>query len=316
MSTTSGLTSTRSFIRQDRFGLSSIRSFVRQYRFELILLLPLFLYVLGMTMLPVLQNILYSFQAPTGAFPSLDSYRQVFDTYRFTEALRNTLIISLLSVTLELVLGLGFALMLNRAFAGRGLFRAILLLPMGIPGVVAATNMRYIFASSGYFNQFLYLLSVPLANIGLLAKPYSGINWLETPYVLYTVAISDMWKVTPLVMLILLAGLQSIPGELYEAAEVDGATRWQQFWGVTLPLLRPAIISAVVIRGIDAFRIFVQPLALGVSGKVPVLSSLAYNQYTDGNLTLSAATSTVLLFIILVAVISFLRIFGTKEIVG
>jgi ABC-type sugar transport system permease subunit len=117
-------------------------------------------------------------------------------------------------------------------------------------------------------------------------------------------------------MLILLAGLQAIPGEVYEAARVDGASPWQQFWRVTLPLLRPAIISAVVIRGIDAFRIFVQPLALGVSGEVPVLSSVAFNEYGDGNLTLSAAASTILLVIILVSVVAFLRIFGTKEVVA
>jgi trehalose transport system permease protein len=176
--------------------------------------------------------------------------------------------------------------------------------------------MRYIFGSSGYLNELLYQLTLPLANLGLIAEPFAGINWLQDPYVLYTVIISDTWKVTPLVMLILLAGLQAIPGEVYEAARVDGASPWQQFWRVTLPLLRPAIISAVVIRGIDAFRIFVQPLALGVSGEVPVLSSVAFNEYGDGNLTLSAAASTILLVIILVSVVAFLRIFGTKEVVA
>jgi trehalose transport system permease protein len=305
----------QAFLGRIEFG--ALKGFVRRYWFELALITPLLAYVLGFTLIPVLQNIALSFQQhyEGGGFPTLDSYRVLFSEYRFTEALSNTIVISLISVSLELVLGLGMALMLSQEFRGRGLFRAILLLPMGIPTVVAATNMRYIFASSGYINEFLYDISTVLVQLGVLSQPFDGLIFLQEPFAVFTVAISDMWKVTPLVMLILLAGLEAISRDLYEAAKVDGASRWQQFYYVTLPLLRPAITSAVIIRGIDAFRIFIHPLALGVSGQVPVLASFAYNEYTNVHHTTSAAASSILLVMILVAVISYLRLVGAEEIV-
>ncbi len=291
--------------------------FLRKYKFELVLITPLLLYVLGFTLLPVIQNVALSFQQhyDGGSFPTLDSYQVLFSKYRFSEAFTNTIVISLVSVSLELILGLGVALMLSQKFRGRGLFRAIMLLPMGIPTVVAATNMRYIFGSSGYLNEFLFDISNILMKIGVVSEPFQRLNFLQEPLALISVAISDMWKVTPLVMLILLAGLEAIPRDIYEAAEVDGASLWQRFTGITLPLLRPAIASAVIIRGIDAFRIFVHPLALGVSGQVPVLASFAYNEYTNAHLTTSAAASTILLLMILIAVLSYLRLVGIEEVV-
>jgi len=298
--------------------LAALREFFHRYWFEMILIAPLFLYVLGFTLVPILQNISLSFQQhyEGGGFPTLDSFKTLFDKYRFAQALTNTIAIALMSVSMEMLLGLGIALMLSRSFRGRGIFRAILLLPMGIPTVVAATNMRYIFASSGYLNEFLYDASKVLVHLGVLNEPFGGVNLLENPLAIFGVAISDMWKVTPLVMLILLAGLEAIPGDVYEASTVDGASPWQQFRYITLPLLRPAITSAVIIRGIDAFRIFVHPLALGVSGQVPVLASFAYNEYTSVHLTTSAAASTILLVMILIAVVTYLRLVGAKEVVG
>jgi trehalose transport system permease protein len=302
--------------RVGKLDSGTLRDFFRHQWFELVLISPLFLYVLSFTLFPVLQNISLSFQQhyAGGGFPTLDSYRVLFAEYRFVEAFLNTVVISLVSVSLELVLGLGVALILSQEFRGRGLVRAILLLPMGIPTVVAATNMRYLFASSGYINEFLYDVSSLLVRLGVLRKPWEQVIFLQKPFAIFTVAISDMWKVTPLVMLILLAGLESISQELYEAARVDGASRGRQFYHITLPLLRPAITSAVIIRGIDAFRIFVHPLALGVSGQVPVLASFAYNEYTNVHLTTSAAASTILLLMILVAVIAYLRLVGAEEV--
>jgi trehalose transport system permease protein len=294
-----------------------ILTFLKKYKFELVLITPLLLYVLGFTLVPVIQNVALSFQQhyEGGGFPTFDSYQVLFSRYGFKQAFVNTIVISLVSVSLEMLLGLGVALMLSQEFRGRGLFRAIMLLPMGIPTVVAATNMRYIFGSSGYLNEFLFDISNILMRIGVVSEPFPTLNFLQKPLALLGVAISDMWKVTPLVMLILLAGLESIPREIYEAAEVDGASLWQRFFGITLPLLRPAITSAVIIRGIDAFRIFVHPLALGVSGQVPVLASFAYNEYTNAHLTTSAAASTILLLMILIAVLAYLRLVGTEEVV-
>jgi trehalose transport system permease protein len=284
------------------------RLFLKRYRFEIVLITPLFLYVFGTTLVPVLSSIVLGFQNPPqgGGFPSLESYRLVIEDYQFVSAFTNTIIVTVLSVSMELVLGLVVAMMMARPFRGRGIFRAIILLPLGIPVVVAASNMRYIFLSSGYLNEALIDLSI-------IARP---IDWLNDPLALFTVAVSDMWKVTPLVMLILLAGLESIPRELYEAAQVDGAGAWQRFRNITLPLLRPAITSAVVIRGIDAFRIFAHPMGLGVGRLVPVLSTFGYYEYQRTYYTTSAATSTILLVMILVAVVSYIRLAGTEEIAG
>lgn len=284
------------------------KGFLKRHWFEIVLITPLFLYVFGTTLIPVFASILLGFQNPPrgGGFPSLESYRLVIEDYQFVSAFTNTLVVTFISVSLELVLGLIVAMMMSRPFRGRGLFRAIMLLPLGIPVVVAAANMRFIFLSSGYLNEALMDLS-------LISQP---IDWLKDPLALLTVAVSDMWKVTPLVMLILLAGLESIPSELYEAAEVDGANVWQRFRGITLPLLKPAITSAVIIRGIDAFRIFAHPMGLGVGRTVPVLSTFGYYEYQRVYYTTSAATSTILLLMILVAVVLYIRLVGTEEITG
>ena len=288
--------------------ISRATGFVRRHWFEIVLITPLFVYVFGTTLVPVFASILLGFQNPPrgGGFPSLESYKLVIQDYQFVSAFVNTLIITFTSVGLELILGLIVAMVMARPFKGRGMFRAIMLLPLGIPVVVAASNMRYIFLSSGYLNQALIDLS-------LISQP---IDWLRYPLALFTVAISDMWKVTPLVMLILLAGLESIPSELYEAAQVDGAGVWQRFRRITLPLLKPAITSAVVIRGIDAFRIFAHPMGLGVGRTVPVLSTFGYYEYQRVYYTTSAATSTILLVMILVTVVLYIRIAGTEEITG
>jgi trehalose transport system permease protein len=285
-----------------------IKGFTRKHWFEMVLISPLFFYVFGMTLIPVFASILLGFENPPrgGGFPSLESYRLVVDNYQFLSAFNNTIIITVMSVSMELVLGLMVALMMARPFHGRGIFRAIILLPLGIPVVVAASNMRYIFLSSGYLNEAMIQLN-------LISQP---IDWLKDPQALFTVAFTDMWKVTPLVMLILLAGLESIPRELYEAAQVDGAGVWQRFRSITLPLLRPAITSAVVIRGIDAFRIFAHPMGLGVSRTAPVLSTFAYYEYQRVYYTTSAATSTILLLMILVTVVLYVRFAGTEEIAG
>ncbi len=288
--------------------LDSVKAFFKRHWFEIVLITPLFLYVFGTTLIPVFASILLGFQDPPrgGGFPSLESFKLVIQDYQFVSAFTNTLIITFTSVSLELVLGLIVAIMMARRFWGRGIFRAIMLLPLGIPVVVAASNMRYIFLSSGYLNE-------ALIDLNLIQQP---IDWLKDPQALFTVSFTDTWKVTPLVMLILLAGLESIPTELYEAAQVDGAGAWQRFRHITLPLLRPAITSAVVIRGIDAFRIFAHPMGLGVGRTVPVLSTFGYYEYQRVYYTTSAATSTILLVMILVTVVLYIRFAGTEEITG
>jgi trehalose transport system permease protein len=127
------------------------------------------------------------------------------------------------------------------------------------------------------------------------------------------VSVADMWKVTPVVILILLAGLESIPGEVYEASNIDGATAWQTFRYITLPLLKPSITMALILRGIDAFRVF--ELMLVLAGRAtPVLSTFAYDEYNNyANAYSSAAASTILVVIIAVFIIGYLKITDSGE---
>jgi trehalose transport system permease protein len=186
------------------------------------------------------------------------------------------------------------ALLLKRAFRGRGFFRTVMLIPMGVPTIVAGVIMLYIFSTNGYFNVFLQ-------RIGLIDAP---IIWNAGGMTsILMIVFADMWKVMPLVVLILLAGLESIPEEVYEASSIDGASTWQNFWYVTLPLLKSSITMALILRAIDAFRIFELPLVLA-GRHVPVIGTYAYTEYRHYvNFHASAAASTILLLLIIVFII-------------
>lgn len=266
-------------------------------------LAPLTLYLAALTLVPVISTLLLSLKTPQGDW-GLAAYRAITSHYQFGEAVANTLLVTALSLSLELALGLAAALALAERRRALGWVRVALLVPLGVPTIVAASAMRYIFGTVGYLNEVLYRL-------GVIDLPidWTGSRWLAV----VTVAVADTWKVTPLVMLILLAGLQAIPRQLYEAARTDGATPWQQFRRITLPLLRPAITMALIVRGVDAFRIFALPLAL-TGRNLPVLSTYAYVEYLEyGNPHTAAASSTLLLLMILVAVAAYLKLAGREE---
>lgn len=275
------------------------RSWLRRHAFDIALVAPLVLYIVGFTLVPVLTSIGYSFVDPaTKAFPSFANYTAMFGQGEFLEALKNTLIITGVGLTLEMAAALLLALMLTREFRGQGLVRSLLLLPMGVPTLVSAVVMSYIFSLSGYANELLYRLGA-----------HAPVVWTGGGFTtLMTVVFADMWKVTPMVMLMLLAGLNSIPEEIYEASDLDGATAWQRFTLITLPMLKPAITMALVLRAIDAFRIFDLTLVLG--GKTtPVVATYAYYEWSAyNNPYTSGAGATVLLVMILVFVLGYLRL--------
>ncbi len=264
---------------------------------DLAMVLPLVVYILAFTLVPVLQSILLGFTARVGgAFPTLANYEALLSRPDFGLAVLNTVGITLIGVTLELVFGLAIALMLARVFPLRGLFRSIVLTPLGVPTLVAGAAMIYIVGVNGYLNELLFRL-------GLIDAP---IYWPQSgPKGMFVIALADLWKTTPLVVLILLAGLEAIPRDVYEAASVDGASPWRQFWDHTLPLLMPSITMAVILRAIDAFRIF--DIALVLAGRsVPVLSTYVYFEYFFGNLNTAAAAATLLLLLIVVFVAAYM----------
>jgi ABC-type sugar transport system permease subunit len=179
-------------------------------------------------------------------FVGAANYVEALGDARFWSALAHTGIFVVVAVSLEVAAGLLLALALDRIVRGRGLVRTAVLLPWAIPTVVAALVWRFMFESPGG------LASAGLAQLGA-APP----TWFADPLAAWVpVILADAWKTTPFVALLLLAGLQQIDRALYEAAEVDGAGAWQRFVGITLPLLRPALLVAILFRTLDAFRVF------------------------------------------------------------
>jgi ABC-type sugar transport system permease subunit len=181
-------------------------------------------------------------------FVGAGNYLTILRDARFWQALGHTALFATISVSVELTLGLALALSMNRAFRGRGVVRAAVLVPWAIPTVVAALLWRFIFDSQAG------IANVVLSNVGLLHHPLVWFVRASTAWI--PVILADVWKTTPFVALLLLAGLQSIDQELYEAAATDGASAWWQLTRITIPLLKPAILVALIFRTLDAFRVF------------------------------------------------------------
>jgi trehalose transport system permease protein len=269
---------------------------LRKYRLEIVMVTPLFLYILFFMFIPVFQSIYFSFVHEGTSSFTLDNYRDIVNRSQFGAAFRNTLGITAFGVVMEMLAGLGIALMLSRAFRGRGLFRSIVLLPLGVPTLVSGAAMLYFVGFNGYLNEFLF-------DLGIIDVP---IYWQQSGIRgMFVIALADLWKTIPLVVLILLAGLESIPGDVYEAAGVDGAGGWQKFAHHTIPLLMPSITMALILRAIDAFRIF--DIAMVLAGQsIPVMSSFVYFDYRAGNTNTAAAAAVILLMMIVVFVVAYI----------
>jgi trehalose/maltose transport system permease protein len=179
-------------------------------------------------------------------FGGLENYTEALSDPRFWNALNATFVFTVASVAAEFVIGLGFALLMKQAFVGRGVTRAAILVPWVIPTVISAQMWFFMFnVTPGFWNSIFGL---------------GDFNWLGQPgWAMFAIVFTDVWKTAPFVALLLLAGLQTIPEDIYESGRVDGATAWQRFWYLTLPLLRPAILVALLFRTVDALRVFDLP---------------------------------------------------------
>ncbi|MCW2955479.1 MAG: sugar transporter permease [Thermoleophilia bacterium] len=241
----------------------------------------------------------YSVRVPgLSRFVGADNYTNAIDA-TFWDAFRNTMVFTGFSVTLELLIGLGMAVAMHSAFRGRGLLRATVLVPWATITAVTAITWRSIFEPGlGFAPQVL-------AKVGIA----EDVIWLgENGYAMAVLILADVWKTAPFMALLLLAGLQVIPDDVYEAARVDGATTWQRFTRITLPLLVPAMLVALIFRTLDALRVFDLPAVLtdGTNG-TNVLSLLAYQELTQNRLVGLGAALSVLTFAT-VMVVSFLYI--------
>jgi multiple sugar transport system permease protein len=198
-------------------------------------------------------------------FVGLDNYLFLLKDDRFWNAFRNTTYFTALSVSLELLLGLALALLLNRPFRLKGLVTAAVLVPWAIPTVVSARMWEWMYNTD--FGILNYLLG-------------AKINWLGSPFWALNAAVfMDVWKTTPFVVILLLAGLKVIPGELFQAARIDGAGAWSIFRRITLPLLMPVILVVLVFRTLDAFRVFDAVYVLTGGGPANTTETLSIYAY-------------------------------------
>ncbi len=293
-----------------------MKKFFQKYHLEILLILPLTLYIMYFTLLPVLTTINLGFiNADTNVF-SLENYEYLFGRDDFRKAFSNTVIISILGLIMQLTVGLILALILKKTFKGKGFFRALILTPMGVPTIVSGVALLYIFDTQGYLNELIYRVTEGLKYIGIIASSYKfiPIDWASGGIrTLFMIVFADMWKVTPIVTLLLLAGLESISLQVYEASQIDGASKWQTFKNITLPLLKPSITMTVIIRAVDLFRIFELPMIL--AGKnTPVIATFAFEEYRlYNNPNISGAAATILLVIIMIFVSLYLKYIDKGE---
>lgn len=181
-------------------------------------------------------------------FIGLRNYTDILSDGRMWAALGNTVVFTFVSVGIELFLGISFAFVMHHRFKGRGIVRAAVLIPWAIPTVVSAMMWSWI------YNDQFGLFNAILTQLGIIDR---YITWLGTRgTAMFAIIFAEVWKTTPFMALLLLAGLQMIPEELYEASKVDGANRWTRFWHITFPLLSPILLVALLFRSMDAFRVF------------------------------------------------------------
>jgi multiple sugar transport system permease protein len=269
---------------------------------------PAVIAMLLVTAYPIIYAVVLSLQdvdlrfPDEGGFVGLSNYVDVLTSSLWWQGVRNTLIITVISVSIEFVLGMGIALLMYRAIFGRGLVRTSVLIPYGIVTVVAAFAWQFAFQpDTGFVNQLPFVADDK--------------NWFgETGSAFAVIIMAEVWKTTPFIALLLLAGLTTIDRGLYEAAKVDGASAIQRFFRITLPLMKPAILVALLFRTLDAFRVF-DTIFIMTRGSVDTesVSILGYNQLISRlNLGLGSAVSVLIFICVLIIAFLFVKGFGTS----
>ncbi|MCA9859853.1 MAG: sugar ABC transporter permease [Thermomicrobiales bacterium] len=255
----------------------------------------------------------------------LRNYEYLWNSDTFRIAFGNTVKFTVFSVGIELVLGMVIALIINSQFKARGLVRTAILIPWAIPTVVSSRlwaymlNDNYGVINDVLVNQLPRMFSwIPLVGDNIAGIfPDEKIAFLARPAFALPSAIAvDVWKTTPFMALLLLAGLQIIPSDVYEAAVVDGASKWKQFWQITLPLLRPAILVALIFRTLDAFRVFdVIYVMFGSKVETLTLSIFTQNALVDGDRLGRASAASVIIFLCIgVFVLIYTRLVKVEEV--
>ncbi len=278
-----------------------------EHKLAWMLCAPAVIAMLLVTAYPILYAFVLSLQRvdlrfpDEGGFVGLGNYVDVLTSSLWWQDVANTLGLTVVSVSIEFVLGMGIALLMHRAIFGRGTIRTSVLIPYGIVTVVAAFSWQFAFQpDTGFVNQLPFVAD--------------DMDWFGERFSAFAViTMAEVWKTTPFIALLLLAGLTTIDDGLYEAARVDGANAIQRFYRITLPLMKPAILVALLFRTLDAFRVF-DSIFIMTRGSVDTesVSILGYNQLISRlNLGLGSAVSVLIFIAVLGIAFLFVKGFGT-----
>jgi multiple sugar transport system permease protein len=283
----------------------------RDLVFPLVLIAPAIVVLLSLSIYPLIYSVTISLQTQTagGSSWSVSNFTRLFTDGFFLAAMAHTFVYATAALILEFTIGLGLALLMNGQIRGRGFFRAALLMPMMLPAVVVGVVWRLM------LNPNFGAINGTLKNFGLNTD---GLTWTASPRLaMLSVIAVDVWQWTPFVFLVLLAGLQAIPQEPYEAALIDGSSRWQTFRYVTLPLLKPAILIALLLRTMDLLRVFDQIFILTEGGPGFATETISLYIYRAAfrffDFGYAAAMSFVLLILTNVISAIYIRLLQNKE---
>lgn len=280
-----------------------------------LLILPLILFTLAFVLLPVGGTLISSFFREvtflTKRFVGWVNYQRLLSDPHFWQSFKFTLLFVMVSVSCELFLGVVFALVLNETFKGRGFLRAAILIPWAIPIAISARIWQLV------YNYDYGVLNYLVVMLGISSTP---VNWLGSSFGAFaSLVLADVWKTTPFVTIILLAGLTTTPQEVYKQAMVDGTNFYQRFLKVTLPLLRPVIVVALLFRTIDAVRIFDLVYVLtggGPGGSTSSLSLYAYKFFLAGDFGYGSAVSVIIFMMALVLSFLYIRWGRYREVIS
>jgi multiple sugar transport system permease protein len=300
-----------------RLGEEGLRGRLRRYRevrlteaeLAVALLTPVMLFLIAVSFYPIVDTVWASLHtgyvidlpAETTEFVAVQNYVRLFASESFWNALGVSLFYTFVSVPIEVVFGLGLALLLQKDFNGKYFAQAAILFPWALPTVINAKIWAWM------LNPEFGVISDILVKVGLLSQPFPFLS--KPDIALYSMTAITIWKTTSFVALILLAGLSSIPDHLYESARMDGASRWRRFRDITLPLLKPTILVALIFRTLPAFQAFGLPFGLTGGGPGEATTTLvlytqqvAYNNPgpTGGGFALGSAAATVITLLALV----------------